>query len=90
MTRCITAKLKTGGETFHLNPREHKVLLCLITKSPHSVPTKELADAADVSYAHLRRIISEIKPIVVLEGGTIETVARRGYRIISVGKFPHE
>lgn len=62
-------------------------MLCLIAQSPHIVPIDEIRKSTKASQAYVRKMITEIRPIVELEGGIIETVHRRGYRILKVGKF---
>lgn len=85
--RNITTQLKKGGEKFHVNPREHKLLVLLISKSPHTVPFEQIKKACECSQAHARKMVADLRDIVVMEGGTIECVPRNGYRIIKVGPF---
>ena len=76
---------RRGGETYRLSLKEKKLLEKLIKESPRMVSFAELKDYCKCSHDLVRKMVSDLRPIVTHEGLVIDTVTRQGYRIGTFG-----
>src|SRR6516164_1610603 len=89
--------ISKGGATVHLEPKVMEVLVCLAKRAGELVPRTELLQtvwpATFVTDDALKRCVSELRRVLEddpREPRFIETIPKRGYRIISAVELVSE
>jgi biotin operon repressor len=80
-------KFVRGGAEYSLNEAERIVLQVLKAHSPRFVSAQQLAKDTLVTEDHVRKVLSILRPLAVMESCAIENEGGRGYRLIKVEPY---
>lgn len=79
-----TFKFRPGGENYKISYKEERFISKLITESPRLVTFETLQVYCFCGRDYIRKIASNLRPIITHEGLVLDNVTDQGYRI---GKF---